>query len=176
MNDSSSPHGSIVIDLRNPILAAVLAWLIPGAGHIYQRRVGKGVLFAVCILATYFFGLSLGHGRVVYYQWKPEDRRWQYVFQAAVGLPALPALVQARRGPQIDDQGVKQWMTQPHVVRENETDQLAQWHLDLRWRFELATLYTMIAGLLNVLAIYDAYGGPFIAVPPEPTESKRKTK
>jgi hypothetical protein len=32
--------------------------------------------------------------------------------------------------------------------------------------FELGTLYTMIAGLLNVLAIFDAYGGPAF---PEPT-------
>jgi hypothetical protein len=31
--------------------------------------------------------------------------------------------------------------------------------------FELGTVYTMIAGLLNVLAIYDAWGGPFWAEP-----------
>jgi hypothetical protein len=32
-------------------------------------------------------------------------------------------------------------------------------------RFELGTLYTMVAGLLNVLAIWDAYGGPVIGEP-----------
>ena len=41
--------------------------------------------------------------------------------------------------------------------------------------FELGTLYTMIAGLLNILAICDAYAGPFI-VAPDDDESKRKKK
>jgi len=33
--------------------------------------------------------------------------------------------------------------------------------------FELGTVFTMIAGLLNILAIYDAWGGPVIIVPRE---------
>ena len=28
--------------------------------------------------------------------------------------------------------------------------------------FEIGTIYTVIAGLLNVLAIYDAWGGPVL--------------
>ena len=56
----------IEVDLRNPAVAAVWAWVCPGAGHIYQRRYSKGILFMVCILATWFFGLSLGGGHVVY--------------------------------------------------------------------------------------------------------------
>ena len=57
-NDSEAPHpyDPVEIDLRNPLLAAVLAWLWPGAGHLYQRRYGKGALLMVCILITYFFG------------------------------------------------------------------------------------------------------------------------
>ena len=31
---------------------------------------------------------------------------------------------------------------------------------DLARNFDIGTTYTMIAGLLNVLAIYDAWGGP----------------
>lgn len=92
---------SIEIDLRDPWLAAVLAWVWPGAGHLYQRRTGKGWLFMVCILGTYFFGLALGEGKVVYASWNQTDRRWQYPLQLGVGLPALPALVQGmvvRRG------------------------------------------------------------------------------
>ena len=34
------------LDLKNPGLAAFLAWLIPGLGHIYQGRILKGVLFS----------------------------------------------------------------------------------------------------------------------------------
>ena len=54
------------IDLRNRPLAALLAWLIPGAGHLYQGRYTKGVLFMVCILSAWVLGFALGGGHVVY--------------------------------------------------------------------------------------------------------------
>ena len=44
-------------------------------------------------------------------------------------------------------------------------DQLSIWQRRLgRW-FEYGTLYTMLAGMLNVLAMYDAFAGPFAAKP-----------
>ena len=57
---SSTTEPALEIDLRDPWLAGLLAWLVPGAGHLYQRRTGKGLLFMICILSTYFFGLALG--------------------------------------------------------------------------------------------------------------------
>ena len=55
------PDGDpIVVDLREPGKAALLAWLWPGAGHFYQRRFAKGFLFMICILSIFFFGLGLG--------------------------------------------------------------------------------------------------------------------
>lgn len=150
------------IDLRQPELAALWGWLWPGAGHLYQKRYAKGVLFMVCILSTYFFGFALGGGRVVYASWNEVDKRWQYVCQVATGLPALPALVQTlrvRAGKPVLFNGL---MAPPQVI--DGQCQLAQWHRDYHLFFELGTLYTMIAGLLNVLAIYDAYAGPVVIV------------
>ena len=63
MTPPSAAEETIEIDLRNPVLAAVLAWVWPGLGHLYQRRYGKGVLYMVCILSTWFFGLALGEAR-----------------------------------------------------------------------------------------------------------------
>jgi hypothetical protein len=162
---------ALEIDLRDPMVAGILAWLWPGAGHLYQRRYAKGVLFLVCILGTYFFGLALGEGKVVYAAWNRTEKRWQYPLQLGVGLPAAPALVQSllvRRGSQPLFGGV---MAPP----QGETDvdraaQLAQWHNDLNIRFELGTLYTMIAGLLNILAIYDAACGPVVGEPADKKE------
>jgi hypothetical protein len=145
--------GGEPIDLRDPAVAAFLAWLVPGLGHFYQRRTAKGLLFMVTILGTFFYGLFLGEGHVVYASWRPEDRRLNYFAQVAVGLPALPALVQARRS-------VPLWngfMAPPQDQRE-----LDSWHRRLHKYFELGTVYTMIAGLLNVFAIYDAWAGPAI--------------
>lgn len=85
------------VDLKDPALAALLAFLVPGLGHFYQRRIFKGLLYCVCILGTFFTGLSIGHGQVVYFQWKqPENRTYAYLCQFWVGLPALPALAQSQ--------------------------------------------------------------------------------
>ncbi len=164
----------IQVDLRNPVVAAAWAWIWPGAGHFYQRRYAKGVLFMVCILATWFFGLTLGDGHAVYAAWSRHDHRWQYFCQLGVGAPALPALVQSRRMKQEQEPLFSGWMAPPrNVVSDSASsfelrhDELAQWHRDHNWLFELGTLYTMIAGLLNVLAIYDAYAGPMVIVQDE---------
>lgn len=167
----STAEQPLEIDLRDPYFAALLAWLWPGAGHIYQRRYAKAALFMVCILGTYFFGLALGEGKVVYAAWNRAEKRWQFIPQVAVGLPAAPALVQAvvtRGGGQPLFGG---FMAGPQGRDDQDrAAQLSQWHNDLNIRFELGTLYTMIAGLLNVLAIWDAYGGPVVSEPGDKKE------
>ena len=146
-----------IIDLKNPGLAALLAWLLPGAGHLYQGRTAKGLIFMICILGTFLYGLYLGQGRVVfvYGQWRPEMFRWPYLCQMGAGLPALPAVVQAKL---TDTPLFGGWYMPPRDEFE-----LNQLHKDLHRYFELGTVFTMIAGLLNVLAIYDAFGGPAYA-------------
>ena len=174
---SPDPAYPLEIKLRNPPLAAFWAWLLPGAGHLYQRRYAKGILFMVCILGTYFFGLALGGGRVVYASFRPPDMRYPYLCQVGVGLPALPALVQRQRVMNRMPPQEPLWgglMAPPQQpVREQDRDQLADWHKELKVYFELGTLYTMIAGLLNVLAIYDAFAGP-VFVLPEQKDKKDK--
>ena len=88
---------AVEIDLKDPRLAAFLAWLVPGLGHFYQGRTAKGVLFLVCILGTFLYGLYIGNGQVVYASTPSILTRWQYLFQLGVGLPAAPALVQRWR-------------------------------------------------------------------------------
>ncbi|MCU0958544.1 MAG: hypothetical protein MUF48_00435 [Pirellulaceae bacterium] len=155
------------IDLRQPALAAFWGWLWPGAGHLYQRRYAKGVLFMVCILSTYVYGLMMAGGRVVYASWTGTEKRWQYFCQLGVGLPALPALVQARRLARGQKPLLGGIMAPPRTDPFTGVDQLSQWHLEHKLYFDLGTLYTMIAGLLNVLAIYDAYAGPVLMAVPE---------
>ncbi|GIW93981.1 MAG: hypothetical protein KatS3mg110_2022 [Pirellulaceae bacterium] len=173
----TSPSQSVTagrpqVDLRNPVLAAILAWLWPGAGHLYQRRYAKGWIFMAAILVTYFWGLFMGGGHVVYASFSKEDRRWQYFCQLGVGLPALPALVQTYRVFKLNKPPLfGDFMAPPHPVIPNFDDQLAEWHRTYHQFFELGTLYTMVAGLLNILAIYDAYAGPFIH---QPSRAKKK--
>lgn len=160
--------------LKDPMLAAFLAWLVPGAGHLYQGRTAKGVLFMTCILSTFFYGLVLGDFRVVYASWRPDDHRLPYLCQIGAGLPALPAMVQAYRvrngqAPLFPD--AEGNMAPPTL---GGVGQLSEWNKEHPHEFELGTVYTMIAGLLNVLVIYDAWGGPMLLSTEE--ERKRKKK
>lgn len=159
-----SADGEVVIDLRNPLLAGLLAWLVPGAGHLYQRRYGKGVLFMVTILSAYLFGFLIGGGHVVYASWEKNDRRYHYICQVGVGLPALPAILQNRlaRNPNREPL-LGGLMAPPERVDPKLMDELAIWHARLGSRFELGTLYTMVAGLLNIVVIFDACSGPFVS-------------
>src|SRR5438552_2783421 len=47
-------------------LAGLLSYLVPGLGQIVQGRVGKGLLFLVCLNGLFFVGLALGDWRNVY--------------------------------------------------------------------------------------------------------------
>lgn len=169
----------IEVDLRDPFVAAVLAWFWPGAGHLYQRRYAKGVLFMVCILGTFFFGLALSDGKAVYAAWFDDApggergirgllSRAHFLCQLGVGAPALPAIIQKYRVSQGKEPLFGGIMAPPEQSPfPNAYDELAQWHETYHKYWELSTLYTMVAGLLNVLAIYDAFAGPMLPAPKE---------
>jgi hypothetical protein len=191
---SPSDETALEINLKDPRLAAFLAWLVPGLGHFYQGRTGKGVLFFACIVGTFVYGLYIGDGRVVYASTgdvlsRQFLDRWQYICQVGVGLPALPALVQRSRmlenkEPLFSDG----FMRPPYKIppanmpegfqsvdqtdperRVHHPDELSKWNYDLGEYFEIGTVFTVIAGLLNILAIYDAHGGPLVVT----TEDER---
>lgn len=44
---------------RNPYVAALVAWLLPGAGHMMLGRFGRGLLFLALVLAMLAVGLTL---------------------------------------------------------------------------------------------------------------------
>ena len=185
-----NPSDSIEIPLTHPGWAAFFGWLIPGAGHFYQGRYAKGGLFFCCILFTFFYGLFLGNGQVVYAAWRPGDWRWQYPLQLGVGIPAMPAIAQYRRARKgepayfanrafsISERGVllaevklgtkgaveTGWYSPPPgPIPTDENCVLGLWNDELQHNFEIATLFTVVAGLLNLLAVYDAFAGPILA-------------
>src|SRR5690348_13934746 len=142
------------IPLRHPKTAAFLAWLVPGLGHVYQGRVGKGILYAVCILSLYAIGFVMGEGKIVYWRWvnplnNPEKFCLYYLGQFFVGLPALPALIQGTLRYLGHDPILWKIMAEP------DPNVLNGLHPRLGKLVEIGSMYTAVAGLLNVLAIYD---------------------
>jgi hypothetical protein len=191
---AAAPQQPPPINLKDPVMAAFLAWMIPGLGHLYQGRIAKAILFFVCIMGIYLYGVylggnsELGYGRAVYFAFRDDDWRLNYGFQIGVGLPSLPALVQAMRMSHgkavffdgfmappcpIDARGSKTLPENDPNYRQPTLDKILH---DLNFYFEMATFYTMVAGLLNVLAIYDAGCGPVIMIPVKKEEQPDKTE
>jgi hypothetical protein len=158
------------ISLRHPYRAALLAWLVPGLGHFYQGRIGKGWLYAICILGLYFLGFAMGEGKIVYWRWvnplgNPEKFCLYYLGQFFVGLPALPALIQGT---------LSYYDVRPILwgfMAEPPQNILNGLHPRLGKLVEIGTIYTTVAGLLNILAIYDAFEGPAYLDADEPALS-----
>ncbi|MGV3484846.1 MAG: DUF6677 family protein [Planctomycetaceae bacterium] len=182
-NDSLIEVDDQLVDLRNRPLAALLAWLVPGAGHFYQRRHAKGAIYFCSIVMTWIIGFSLGGYHVVYASWQPGDKRWHYFLQAGMGAAALPALVQSKHmNEHTDPRGWTQrdyeplwggFMAPPHRrVFDEATDEISAWYARYGAGYEMGTWFTIIAGLLNILVIYDAYAGPLGI----PISGRRKTE
>lgn len=148
------------LDLRNRYLAAVLAWLIPGAGHAYQRRYLKSTIFSISVFMCFLAGMFMSANRCVYASWEGTEKRWQYFLQVGVGLPALPAAYQAWRGN-----------TEGFMAAPASSHELDAWHHDTASGFEMGTVYTMVAGLLNLLVVFDAFAGPL----PPPVNPRAKS-
>jgi hypothetical protein len=158
----------------------VMSFLIPGLGQVYQGRIGKGMLFFVGLYALFFYGMWMGQWQNV---WMPEVSDLQPLEVAGTKLPGVPSSIYYR--PQFLGQfwiGVAAW---PAVVqyyqfdpnkqagslfgtfqREPSEETLNKLQREGNKRWDLGWVYTVIAGVLNLLVIYDALAGPMFRDPP----------
>ena len=168
-------------------LAAFLSYLIPGLGQIYQGRIAKGLLFFVCVYTLFFYGMYQGSGSITLngrtytvssnvYLPDTADKnnpfglprllanlynRPQFLGQFWIGIAAWPALWQYanydRLDPREDADGDKLLGTferTPSQEALNALNTSRDKLIDLGW------VYTVIAGVLNIMVIYDALAGP----------------
>ncbi len=112
---------------RSPVAALALGWILPGAGHAYAGRWGKAALFFVAITGLLVTGLVLADGTNLL-----PDRLW-FAAQVCAGGPAL-ALTPVSQ----------------YIATLGPIDWADPYH-------EMGTLYTAVAGFLNLLAMMDAY-------------------
>ncbi|MEM9701571.1 MAG: DUF6677 family protein [Planctomycetota bacterium] len=195
----STANAPLSIELKQPRTAALLAWLVPGLGHLYQGRTFKGVLFMACIVPMFGFGFYAGGGHVAYASPLPVAPnpapfvldRWPFVCQAGIGVVAIPAIFERLRYRSGEDPSLGGAFYPPRTGAAaargarivstdgagNEVihpDELAKWHYDHGYYFELGTVYTVIAGLLNLLVVYDAHAGPLVVA--EKQKKKKRAK
>jgi hypothetical protein len=168
-------------------LAAFLSYLIPGMGQVYQGRVGKGLLFFFGLYVLFFYGMWMGQWRNV---WLPDvsdmpqlqvagnqlkgvpSALWyrpQFMGQFWIGTAAWPAVVQYATYDRTKDTGpiFGKFQRTPTEDELNDIQRKASKRWDLGW------VYTVIAGVLNLLVIYDAFAGAMFRDPPHGSESHR---
>jgi hypothetical protein len=172
--------------------AGFLSFLIPGLGQIYQGRTAKGILFLVCLYGLFFYGMALGSWRNVYL---PDTARlnnpWglptllanvynrlHYAGQFWIGMVAWPALYQYAHADEahVDDQRDHASSLFGDFERTPPEDELNRLQRDDDKRWDLGWVYTVIAGVLNILVIYDALAGPAFAESEEANARARLEK
>ena len=62
----STPPSAVEPPRPPDLLAGFLSYLVPGLGQITQGRIGKGVLFLVCLLGMFHLGEAMGNWQNVY--------------------------------------------------------------------------------------------------------------
>jgi len=109
------------------VIAPAVGWLIPGAGHLIQKRWVRGLLILVSIFAMFFIGLAM-QGRV--YAPNSGDILDMLGFIGDLGAGALYIITR------VNDWG-------QGAIQKATAD--------------YGTKYIIVAGLLNLIAAVDAY-------------------
>jgi len=126
-----------------PYVALLLAWILPGAGHVYLGRVRRGIILCVTIGATFWAGVAIGGVLTVDYQ----NERWWFVAEMFTGVHGLVG-----------------WYRQEKVYQEMQKMGPAEREQHLAARglalvaptATVAQAYAGIAGLLNLMCMFDA--------------------
>ena len=160
-----------------PLVALVLAWLIPGAGHVYIGRKVRGIIIFVTIAATFWSGIAMGGVMTV----DRDYERWWYMADMLTGAHGLIAW---RRSAALYEDLDRMLAQDPQYRRQQSslrrtygvgTRALAQASHSLRQQYvarllaekdgglalvppgeSIARAYAGVAGLLNLMCIFDA--------------------
>jgi hypothetical protein len=112
---------------KTPLVAALLAWLIPGAGHYYLGRRGRALAFCALVLSSAAIGILL-EGRL-------------FVALPSQPLTRLGALASMGMGI-------------PYFVLRYLVDYAGDLRSAA---YEYGTAFLLTAGLMNLLVLLDAW-------------------
>jgi len=130
-------------------LACVLAWLIPGGGHLYLGKKVKSLVFFVVITLTFFVGLAMD-GRVYL---ASSDQPLSYLATFAnLGLGPMDLVGRHASYDQIIFRFPDELDRTHHqeILDRTRARILVQSH-------EYGTTFILTAGLMNILLILDVF-------------------
>lgn len=130
---------------KHPEIAALLAWLIPGTGHLYAGHPLKGFISLVLVTGTFLVGLWVSRCEAVSLEGEM-GHPYAFLGQVGVGLPTGLALAYSH--------GALPWKPDREAGYFSEPGYVANLP-----DVDTGLLLTMVAGLLNLLLIHDALNG-----------------
>jgi hypothetical protein len=149
---------------RKPLapIAMALAWIVPGAGHVYIGRPVRGLIIFFVIGATFWGGMAIGGVMTI----DSETEPWWFAADMLTGAHGMGAWQYQRRiyeGLQIDavreadSRNIPIGMSRGEWQRILIDQKLAEENLALVAPTEtVARAYCGVAGMLNLLCIFDA--------------------
>jgi TM2 domain-containing membrane protein YozV len=140
---------------KNLAFAAFLAWLVPGLGHLYLDRKFKGIMFTILINGLFLSGWVMSYGEAMSLH-KEDGHRYAFLAQVGAGGPQLLAIIYTHSA-EIFSNFDEDVIDDLRLAREDKY-QTPEYYTRLPWT-ETGLLYCMIAGLLNLLIIYEASTG-----------------
>jgi len=159
-----------------PLVALVAAWLIPGAGHVYLGRITRGVVIFVTIAALFWSGVAVGGVLTI----DAKTERWWFVANLFAGVHGVVSWYRFRVTMRTKTAEAAQTRTAEAARRGEEPLQLDE--VLARDKIALvapadtvARTYSGVAGLLNLMCIFDAVILSFLGVRGEakPEEDKK---
>jgi hypothetical protein len=114
-------------DTAHAVPATILAWLVPGLGHLYLRRWGKGLILAAAILALFVLGVLM-RSRLRLHLGLDDPLAFLFsIAQMGVGVPYFLARSLGFEAGEVTAAS-----------------------------YEYGNTFTAVAGLLNILVVLDA--------------------
>lgn len=120
--------------IRLPIVG-FLTWILPGLGHIYMGQRTRGLVLLVTITVTFWTGVAIGGVRATI---DPHERKLWFVAQMCTAGNTLTGFAL-------------------HKYLDSRDSSSSESTVASHWSSaEIGAHYTGVAGLLNLLIIFDA--------------------
>ena len=100
------------------VLAFLLAWIVPGAGHAFVGRPGRGIIIFIVIGATFWGGIAMGGVMTVDH----ERQKWWFAAEMVTGVHGLVGWQRASKRLQTLKQEVQAGMAWERATIENSID------------------------------------------------------
>jgi hypothetical protein len=138
------------------ILALVLAWAVPGLGHILLGQRARGLIFALTVHGLFAAGMLIGGVKAIN---PPDQPIWSYT-QALTGWPMLVANRVEKASRRETDRLLREYDDARRDVADRQAfargyfpqHALITYHPKVQ---DIGAVYCGIAGMLNLLVVFD---------------------